>query len=84
MKQEIDNLFYGSVTVGERGQIVIPADARAEMDIKPGDKLLVMRPPYKHGLMVSKIQDVAEMLEMVKAQLEHAVSEGATEIEGDE
>jgi AbrB family looped-hinge helix DNA binding protein len=33
--------FYGSVTVSERGQVVIPADARKDFDIKTGDKLLV-------------------------------------------
>ncbi len=33
--------FYGSVTVSERGQIVIPADARRDFGIKTGDKLLV-------------------------------------------
>ena len=35
------NKFYGSVTVSERGQIVIPADARRDFGIKTGDKLLV-------------------------------------------
>ena len=33
--------FYGSVTVSERGQIVIPVDARKDFNIKTGDKLLV-------------------------------------------
>jgi AbrB family looped-hinge helix DNA binding protein len=33
--------FYGSVTVSERGQIVIPVDARKDFGIKTGDKLLV-------------------------------------------
>ena len=33
--------FYGSGTVSERGQIVIPADARKDFGIKTGDKLLV-------------------------------------------
>lgn len=33
--------FYGSVTVSERGQIVIPIEARRDFDIKTGDKLLV-------------------------------------------
>jgi len=33
--------FYGSVTVSERGQIVIPAEARRDFTIQPGDKLLV-------------------------------------------
>lgn len=33
--------IYGIVTVGERGQIVIPKEARDQFDIKPGDKLVV-------------------------------------------
>jgi len=34
--------FHGSTTVGERGQIVLPAKLREEMNIEPGDKLLVL------------------------------------------
>ena len=33
---------YGTVTIGERGQVVIPKDARKALRIKPGDKLIVM------------------------------------------
>ena len=45
--------FYGSVTVGERGQVAIPAEARREQDINPGGKLLafgenVGRRPHSH------------------------------------
>ncbi len=36
-----DKKFYGSVTVSDRGQIVIPAEARKDFNIKTGDKLLV-------------------------------------------
>jgi AbrB family looped-hinge helix DNA binding protein len=32
---------YGAVTMGERGQIVIPAEVRKSFHIKPGDKLIV-------------------------------------------
>ena len=35
------NKFYGTVKVGERGQIVIPKKARDEYDIKAGDSLIV-------------------------------------------
>lgn len=34
--------FFGSVVVGERGQIVIPKEARDLFNIKPGDKLLIL------------------------------------------
>jgi AbrB family looped-hinge helix DNA binding protein len=33
--------FYGTTTVGEKGQIVIPAEAREKMNLQKGDKLLV-------------------------------------------
>lgn len=33
--------FYGTTTIGEKGQMVIPAEARKSMNLKSGDKLLV-------------------------------------------
>ncbi len=33
--------FYGTTTIGEKGQIVIPAEARTAMKLEKGDKLLV-------------------------------------------
>lgn len=32
---------FGAVTMGERGQIVIPAHIRKVFSIKPGDRLIV-------------------------------------------
>lgn len=34
--------IYGTVKVGERGQIVIPLEARKHFGIKPGDLVLVV------------------------------------------
>lgn len=34
--------YFGSVLVGERGQIVIPKEARDKFNINAGDKLLVL------------------------------------------
>lgn len=34
--------FYGTTTVGAKGQVVIPANARKELKLNPGDQLVVM------------------------------------------
>ena len=34
--------IFGVVKVGDKGQIVIPRDARKKYDIKPGDALLLL------------------------------------------
>ena len=61
--------FYGSVTVGERGQIVIPAEARQDLGVEPGDKLLAMKHPTYRGLMIFKIESVREFLDEFAAGL---------------
>ena len=42
MLKENDKYIYGVVKVGDRGQIVIPKDAREIYGIKAGDSLLVL------------------------------------------
>lgn len=56
------DLFYGAVTIGERGQIVIPAEARKFHSLSPGDKLLVFRHPHMHGLMLARVDEVESLL----------------------
>lgn len=49
---------FGIVKVGERGQIVIPKQARQFYDIKPGDKLLVVGD--KRGMALAKIRNFTD------------------------
>jgi len=62
--------FYGAVTVSKRGQIVIPAEARRDFDIKVGDKILVLGDLEK-GIALAKasvlVGAMAEMLEMFQS-----------------
>lgn len=37
-----DKKLYGTATVGTKGQVVIPADAREELCIQSGDRLYVV------------------------------------------
>ena len=61
--------FYGTSTVGERGQIVIPAEARAVIGFHPADKVVIMRHPVHSGLMMFKIEAMREFLDDFAAGL---------------
>ena len=45
--------IFGTVKVGERGQIIIPKEARDKFDIKAGDTLIVLG-DEKWGIAVTK------------------------------
>jgi len=53
--------FYGAVTVSERGQVVIPAQARRDLEIEIGEKLLVLGGPGG-GLLLVKASVIGRML----------------------
>lgn len=52
--------MFGSVKVGERGQIVIPKEAREIFGIKPGDLLLVLGDEAR-GIALVKADDIKEL-----------------------
>jgi AbrB family looped-hinge helix DNA binding protein len=65
--------FFSSVKVGDRGQIVIPIDARKMFDINPGDQLLIFGVENK-GLAIAKaslLKDfIAKLFEVFGSDLE--------------
>lgn len=68
--------FYGAVTVSERGQIVIPAQARRDLGIDAGDKLLVLADPNQ-GLalmtvdaLMRNLQGSSELMAQVQKHAE--------------
>lgn len=69
-----DKHMFGCVSVGERGQIVIPKKAREIFDIKPGDRLMVLgdEDPERAGIAIVK-EDV--FMELA-AQIMDAVKRG--------
>ncbi len=61
--------FFGKATVGTKGQIVIPAEARKTLGIKPGDSVIIISgPPQKK--IISLIPEV-EFNEFLKFLEEH-------------
>jgi AbrB family looped-hinge helix DNA binding protein len=70
--------FYGAATVGERGQIVIPVEARKRYNIETGDKILIMGAPHDRGLMLIKIEAMREFMMTILADLQHMEQEIAS------
>ena len=52
--------IFGTVKVGERGQIVIPKEAREIFDINPGDSLLVLG-DEEQGIAIVKADVMKEV-----------------------
>jgi len=49
--------IFGIVKVGDKGQIVIPKEAREIFDYKPGDSLLVLGDEAQGGIAIMKRED---------------------------
>lgn len=62
--------LYGTATVGTKGQIVIPADAREEMKIEPGDRLYVIGSQENGFIGLLKEEALESMMEHLTAQVE--------------
>lgn len=54
---------YGAVRVGERGQLVIPAELRKSLNIKSGDQLMVFAKPNKKVINLMPEKDFSQFLE---------------------
>jgi len=54
--------FYGATTIGGRGQIVIPAEARKDLNMSPSAKVMVFGGAVGEGLLIVKADSVSEML----------------------
>lgn len=48
--------MFGTVKIGEKGQILIPKEAREVFGLKPGDKLLMLG-DEKRGIALIKMDD---------------------------
>jgi AbrB family looped-hinge helix DNA binding protein len=69
-EQKSNSRLYGTVKVGDRGQVVIPVEARKELDIKPGDLLFVMSGRNRRGIAMVKADAMKEFAEKIMQGLE--------------
>jgi AbrB family looped-hinge helix DNA binding protein len=59
---------FGSIVVSPRGQVVIPAKGRKELNIAAGDTLLACGVPSGKGLLLLKVDVVERILSEVNKQ----------------
>jgi len=55
---------FGTVTIGSRGQVVIPAGVRKMFSIKPSDKLVVFAKKNEH-IMLIPLEEFGRFLDHV-------------------
>ena len=78
-QHSLEEHFFGSATVGERGQIVIPAEARKKYSINPGDKVLVIGHPSGSGVVICKIDAMRGMVSSMLVEIDKIESRIAEE-----
>ena len=59
MQEKDGKYIFGVVKVGDKGQIVIPRDARTKYDLKPGDALIVLGDERGIALLKTEIFQAA-------------------------
>lgn len=61
--------FYGTATIGTKGQIVIPVEAREELGMQPGDKVVVIGIKERGMVGVCKLDSVEQMMTQLSEHL---------------
>jgi len=74
-----DKYIFGMVKVGERGQIVIPKEARTLFKINPGDHLIVVG-DLKKGIAITKMEGMKKYALKILGALKEVPDE---EVEGE-
>ncbi len=85
MKKSIcthNRIFYGMVTISEKGQIALPVDIRRDLNINTGDRLLVVKRRDNGGILllkqsimdniITQIQDDDDFLNKIKGGKKNA------------
>ncbi|MHB1391352.1 MAG: AbrB/MazE/SpoVT family DNA-binding domain-containing protein [Thermoleophilia bacterium] len=67
MHTNMNMTFFGSNTIGEKGQVVIPVEGRQQLGMKAGDKLIFMGDLDKGVLLVAKAEVFEEHMSNLQA-----------------
>jgi AbrB family looped-hinge helix DNA binding protein len=75
--------IYGTITLNEKGQAVIPAEARNALGLEAGSKLVVLGGPDSRTLVMITSEHAEEMLANLTAHIQAIRSISDKSNEGD-
>jgi AbrB family looped-hinge helix DNA binding protein len=61
-----DRIFYGMITISEKGQIALPIDIRRELQIKTGDRFLVVKRRDNGGIILLRQNIMDTIIEKIQ------------------
>ena len=73
MKQLDDDRpdFFSITTIGERGQVVIPKDAREALQLSAGEKLVVLPSRHGNGILLMKEENIKQIAQQMSEKANH-------------
>jgi AbrB family looped-hinge helix DNA binding protein len=61
--------ILGTATLNDKGQLVIPSQARKELDLSPGTKVVILSHPSRPGLVILKAEAVEALVKDLDSAL---------------
>jgi len=61
-KSKDKGLLFDMVTVGERGQVVIPSKIRKSLSLKPGEQLVVIENPLAKAVVLLSPERISSVI----------------------
>jgi AbrB family looped-hinge helix DNA binding protein len=65
--------FFSITTIGERGQVVVPKDAREALGLSAGDKLVVLPSRRGNGILLMKEENIKQLAQHMSEKADHII-----------
>ncbi len=75
------DLYFATVTVGKKGQIIIPAKLRKKLSIASEEQLVILSGPQQDSFAVLKTQSLIGMQEVFKKLTEQLFGRNTDSVE---
>jgi AbrB family looped-hinge helix DNA binding protein len=63
--------FFSITTLGERGQVVIPKEARDVLGLDAGSKLVVLPSRHGNGILLMQVDNIKELAQRMSEKADH-------------